>query len=77
MCLFDVKEDKSYRDLDPEEDEMKSLKLNKGVMGVVPGIIGTMQAAEAIKWITKCVEPLCNRLFTIDVLTMESHIIDL
>ena len=37
VCLFDFKSDKSYRDLYPDEDEMKSLELNKGVMGVEIG----------------------------------------
>lgn len=33
-----------------------------GVLGVLPGIIGTMQAAEAIKWITGIGKPLLNRV---------------
>lgn len=39
-----------------------------GVIGVLPGIIGTMQAAEAIKIITGIGEPLCNKLLCFNML---------
>lgn len=35
-----------------------------GVLGVLPGIIGAMQAAEAIKLITGIGEPLCNKILS-------------
>lgn len=41
-----------------------------GVMGVLPGIIGSIQAAEAIKLITGAGEPLIGRLLLLDALTM-------
>jgi len=41
-----------------------------GVLGVVPGIIGLIQAAEAIKLILGIGEPLIGRLLTLDVLPM-------
>jgi len=41
-----------------------------GVLGVMPGIIGTMQAAEAIKLITGIGTPLIGRLLHFDALTM-------
>lgn len=37
-----------------------------GILGVVPGIVGTLQAAEAIKVITGIGDPLSNTLLTID-----------
>ncbi len=44
-----------------------------GVLGVLPGIIGTMQAAEAIKLITGIGKPLINKLLTYNVLTNEMY----
>jgi len=41
-----------------------------GVLGVVPGIVGTMQAAEALKLILGVGEPLRARLLTFDALSM-------
>ena len=40
-----------------------------GVIGVVPGIIGLMQANEAIKWICHIGEPLLGRLLIFDALS--------
>lgn len=42
-----------------------------GVLGVMPGIIGTMQAAEAIKLIAGIGAPLIGRLLHLDALTMK------
>ena len=41
-----------------------------GVLGVLPGLIGTMQATEAIKLITGIGEPLLGRLLHVDTLSM-------
>lgn len=41
-----------------------------GVLGVVPGIIGLIQAAEAIKLILGIGDPLIGRLLTLDALPM-------
>lgn len=42
-----------------------------GVFGVLPGIVGSMQAVEALKWILGIGEPLVNRLVLFDALSME------
>ena len=42
-----------------------------GVLGVLPGIIGTIQAAEAIKLVLGIGESLAGRLLTLDALTMQ------
>jgi len=44
-----------------------------GVLGVLPGIIGTMQALEVIKVITGVGDILDGRLFTFDALSFESR----
>jgi adenylyltransferase/sulfurtransferase len=41
-----------------------------GVLGVLPGIIGTIQATEAIKWILEIGEPLVGKLLVFDALKM-------
>ena len=42
-----------------------------GVLGVLPGIIGSIQAVETIKLILGLGEPLVNRLLLFDALSME------
>ena len=42
-----------------------------GVLGVVPSLLGTIQAAEALKWILQIGEPLVGRLLLVDALSME------
>src|SRR5262249_32608462 len=42
-----------------------------GVLGVLPGVIGTIQATETIKLITGVGEPLIGRLLLFDALRME------
>jgi adenylyltransferase/sulfurtransferase len=42
-----------------------------GVLGVLPGIVGTIQATETIKLILGQGEPLIGRLLLIDALTMQ------
>jgi adenylyltransferase/sulfurtransferase len=44
-----------------------------GVLGVLPGIIGTMQALEAIKLIVGVGEPMIGRLMLFDALSMRSR----
>jgi molybdopterin/thiamine biosynthesis adenylyltransferase len=41
-----------------------------GVLGVVPGVLGTIQAAEAIKYFLNCGSLLVGRLLTWDALSM-------
>ncbi len=48
-----------------------------GVLGPLAGIIGTMQAAEAIKLITGIGRPLINRLLNYDLRTHEVYTIDI
>ncbi|MEM1406144.1 MAG: molybdopterin-synthase adenylyltransferase MoeB [Bacteroidota bacterium] len=48
-----------------------------GVIGVLPGIIGSLQANEAIKVITGIGEPLAGRLFLFDALTFETRTVKL
>ena len=44
-----------------------------GVLGVLPGIVGTIQATEALKLVLGIGESLSGRLLLIDALTMRFH----
>lgn len=44
-----------------------------GVLGVLPGIIGTLQALEALKLVLGLGEPLVGRLLAFDALQMRFH----
>ncbi|KGO85531.1 thiamine biosynthesis protein ThiF [Flavobacterium rivuli WB 3.3-2 = DSM 21788] len=48
-----------------------------GVLGVLPGIIGIMQATEAIKLLTGIGETLINKLLTFSILDYSSFVIDI
>lgn len=63
----------NYRDLFPNPPDPGSVQNceEAGVIGVLPGMIGTMQANEAIKIITGLGEPLSDKLLLLDALGME------
>ncbi len=48
-----------------------------GVIGVLPGIVGSLQANEVIKVISGVGEPLAGRLFLFDALTFETRTLKL
>lgn len=68
-----------YRDLYPQPPS-PGLVLSceeGGVLGVLPGIIGSMQSNEVIKLITGVGEVLSGRLFVYDALSIESRVFQL
>lgn len=73
VAVFNMAGSYSYADLFPEIHQPESVA--KGVMGVVPGVVGTLQAAEAIKLITGAGKLLKNQLLTIHLLTMEIQVL--
>jgi adenylyltransferase/sulfurtransferase len=46
----------------------------RGILGVLPGLLGTIQATEVIKWILGIGTPLVGKLLQIDALTMDYKI---
>jgi adenylyltransferase/sulfurtransferase len=69
----------SYRDLFPEPPQAGEVAncAEAGVLGPLPGIIGSMMAAEAIKWITGIGRPLTPTLLTYSLLEQQTYTIQL
>lgn len=68
----------NYRDLFPNPPDPSAVPNceQAGVLGVLPGIIGSFQASETIKILTGIGEPLVNKLLILDSLTLEQTIIN-
>jgi len=77
--VFNYKGGPSYRDLFPEEMHLSGDNKTDppGVIGVLPGIIGSVQACEVIKIITGAGDILSGRLLQIDALSLRTEIISL
>lgn len=67
----------NYRDLypTPPPPGLVPSCAEGGVLGVLPGIIGSLQANEGLKVITGIGTPLSGRLFLFDALKFESRIV--
>src|SRR6187401_599292 len=77
VCVFRNKneEEVNYRDIFPDpptEGEVLNCA-EAGVLGVLPGIIGTMMANESIKLITGIGDPLIDQLFTYNALNNQVY----
>lgn len=72
VSIFGAKDGPCYRCLYPEPPPPGLVPscAEGGVLGVLPGIIGTIQATEAIKLIIGQGEPLVGRLLVFDALKM-------
>lgn len=65
---------KTYRDLYPDEEEMRRMPSPpKGVMGVTPAVVGSIEATEVLKIICDFGEVLAGKLWTIDLRTLQSN----
>jgi molybdopterin/thiamine biosynthesis adenylyltransferase/rhodanese-related sulfurtransferase len=70
VTVFDPKRGPTYRDMVPEPPpaEMAPSCAEAGVLGVLPGIVGSLQAIETIKLILDLGDPLIGRLLAYDSL---------
>ena len=71
LSVFDARKGPCYRCLypDPPPPDLVPSCAVGGVLGVLPGVIGTLQAIEAIKLLAGIGEPLIGRLLLFDALT--------
>jgi adenylyltransferase/sulfurtransferase len=71
--VFSTPDGPCYRCLFPEPPPPDAIPscAEGGVLGVLPGMIGTIQAAEAIKLVLGVGRSLAGRLLLLDALTME------
>ncbi|MAU85612.1 MAG: molybdenum cofactor biosynthesis protein MoeB [Euryarchaeota archaeon] len=77
VSTFNFQDGPNYRDLFPSAPppELAPNCSEAGVLGVLPGIIGTIQATEAIKVILGIGEVMSGKLLTIDSLKMITRVL--
>ena len=75
VTVFDPQNGPTYRDMLPEPPppELAPSCAEAGVLGVLPGIVGSIQALEAIKLILGHGDSLVGRLLAFDAAAMEFH----
>ena len=75
ITVFDPKDGPTYRDIFPEPPQNGTTPncTEAGVLGVLPGIVGSIQALETIKLILEIGEGLSGRLVVFDALEMSFH----
>ena len=66
-CMFAV----------PPPPELTPTCREAGVIGAMPGVVGSLQALEAIKYLTGAGELLVGKLLMVDTLSMEFHTVAL
>ncbi len=66
-----------YRCLTPEIPPGAETCARVGVVGALAGVVGTMMALEAVKWVTQAGQPLAGRLLIYDGLAAESRTVRL
>ena len=72
VSVFHPLQGPTYRDMVPEPPpaELAPSCAEAGVLGVLPGIIGSIQALEAIKVLLGLGEPLIGRILAVDTTEM-------
>jgi sulfur-carrier protein adenylyltransferase/sulfurtransferase len=70
VTVFDPRRGPTYRDMVPEPPpaELAPSCAEAGVLGVLPGIVGSIQAIEAVKLLLDLGDPLIGRLLAYDAL---------
>ncbi|MGB3288935.1 MAG: molybdopterin-synthase adenylyltransferase MoeB [Burkholderiaceae bacterium] len=74
VSVFDLRRDDApcYHCLFPEADDVEELRCaTTGVLGPLVGMVGSMQAAEAIKLLAGMGEPMVGRMLCLDALSMQ------
>jgi len=78
VSVFNFQGGPSYRDLFPEQPAVRSIPscAENGVLGVLPGMIGLVQATEVLKIILGFGEVLSGKLWLFNAKTMKSECIE-
>lgn len=73
VSVFGAPEGPCYRCLFPEPPPAGTVPscAEGGVLGILPGLVGSFQATEVIKWILGIGDSLVGRLLMVDALTMD------
>jgi len=78
VSVFNYNEGPSYRCLFSKQPKNNALNCSEvGVLGVLPGIIGTMQANEVLKIILEIGSVLSGKLLCYNALTLQSSILNI
>ena len=79
VSVFHPTQGPTYRDMVPEPPpaELAPSCAEAGVLGVLPGIIGSIQALETIKVLLDLGEPLIGRILSVDTTEMEFRVFNL
>jgi molybdopterin/thiamine biosynthesis adenylyltransferase/rhodanese-related sulfurtransferase len=74
LAVFDARRGPCYRCLYPSAPQGDAVPncAEAGVLGVLPGLLGTMQAAETLKLLLGIGEPLVGRVLHVDTLGMRT-----
>jgi molybdopterin/thiamine biosynthesis adenylyltransferase/rhodanese-related sulfurtransferase len=77
VSVFNYNQGPTYRDLYPQPPDPNTVPSCEegGVLGVLAGIIGSLQANEAMKILTNYAEPLSGKLLLLDSATLETLLI--
>lgn len=67
----------TYRTLYPDETARAMPHSGKEVVGVTPAVIGSVQAAQVLQLVCGYGVPLVDRLWTTDLRTMQSFVVDI
>ncbi len=75
VAVFDPRQAESpcYRCLYPEQGDLNERCTQAGVISPITGIVGTIQALEAIKVLLRIGQPLTGKLLILDGLNMKWH----
>ena len=68
----------TYRSLLPDEEATLSMPHpGKAVLGTTPAVVGSVEACQVLQLVAEMGEPLVDKLWTVDLSTMMSYVIEM